>query len=116
MFSARRKRGTAQRQLILSRTQTQHNGIAYDHRRMNNVGVPQSFTGSHVRNVKLIRQLDSDLLSGYLPQSGVVVNGDSISTDNPRDRDVIFNDGENLGPAETVAGHLRLSEPVPISR
>src|SRR6266480_508769 len=116
MFSARRKRRTAQRQLILSWTQTQQSGIAYDQRRMNYVGVPQSFTGSHVSNVKLIRQLDSDVLSGYLTQSGVVVNGDSISTDKSRGRDVIFNDRKNLGVAKAIARHLCLTKPLAVSR
>src|SRR2546421_2463726 len=116
MLPTRGRGRPAQRQLILSRTQTQHNSIAYDHRRINCVGVPQLFTGSHVRNVKLIRQLDNDLLPGYLPKSGVVVNGDSVSPDHPRDRDVIFNNGENLGVAEAVAGHLCLSKPFAVSR
>src|SRR5436190_11618391 len=116
MFSARGRRWTAQRQLILSRTQAQHNGIAYDHRRMNYVGVSQWFTGSRVRHVKLFRQLDSDLLSGYLPQSGIVVNGNSISTDNPRDRDVVFNNRENLSLAKAVARHLCLIKALAVSR
>ena len=85
MLSARGRGRPIQRQLILSRTQTQHGGISYDHRRMNYVGVSQLFTGSHVRNVKLIRQLDNDLLPRYLPKNGVVVNGDSVSPDNPCD-------------------------------
>src|ERR1700736_3735919 len=116
MLAARGNGRPAQRQLILSWTQTQHSGIAYDHRRVNYLGVPQSFSGAHVRNVVLTRQLNNDLLPGYLPESGVVVNGDSVSPDNSRDGDVIFNDGENLRVAETVAGHLCLSEPLAVSR
>src|SRR5258706_7566945 len=83
---------------------------------MNYVGVAKLFTGSHVRYVVLLRQLDHDFLPGYLAQGSIVVSGYSISPDNPRDGDVVFNDSENIRVAKAVAGDLRLSETFAVSR
>src|SRR4030095_8053484 len=83
---------------------------------MNYVRVSQLFTGPHVRNVVLVRQLYDDLLPGYLSQGSVVVSGYSVSPDDSRDRDIVFNDGENVRVAKAVARYLRLSETFAVSR
>src|SRR6185437_13888376 len=83
---------------------------------MNHVGVSPLLTGPHVSYVILLRQLDNDFLRGYLAQGSVVISSYSVSPDNPRDRDVVFNDGENIRVAKAVARYLRLSEPFAVSR
>src|SRR6185436_8785785 len=63
----------------------------------------------------LSRQLDRDLLPGYLAQGRIVVDGDSVATDDPSDCDVILNNRENLCIAKAIAGHLRLGKLFAIS-
>src|SRR6266496_4203082 len=82
---------------------------------MDHVCVAESLTRAHISNIELPRQLDYDILPGDLSERSVLVGSDSVPPNDPRNGDVIFDQGKYLRIAEAVAGDLRLRQTLAIS-